>query len=171
MTYDINELEEQPLVDNPEVKTIKKTVKGVKQKIGQLVFEKQIIESKLKIRKDIRLDKKLIKFQKEIDALNKELANFITKLKEIPEKIPIMDIMTSLLEQLEDQLLKLKNSNETKILSEWKKWDNILGLNVRILSNDIEYIGIARDISTNGQLLLELKDGRTMKFSTGDLIL
>ena len=58
-----------------------------------------------------------------------------------------------------------------KILLEWKKWDNILGLNVKILSNNIEYIGIAKDISANGQLILEMKDGRTMKFSTGNLIL
>lgn len=106
------------------------------------------------------------------DQFSRSLRRKTTSIFEIlDEKIPIMDIMASLLEQLEDQLLKLQNNNETKILSEWKKWDNVLGLNVRILSNDIEYIGIARDISTNGQLLLELKDGRTMKFSTGDLIL
>jgi transposase len=91
--YDIKELEEQPLVDNPEVKTIKKTMKGIKQKIGQLVFEKQLIESKLKIRKDIRLDKKLIKLEKEIDEFNQELANFTVKLKEIPEKVSIMELL------------------------------------------------------------------------------
>ena len=39
--YDIRELEEQPLVDNPEVKTIRRTIKGIKQKIGTLVFEQQ----------------------------------------------------------------------------------------------------------------------------------
>lgn len=91
--YDIKELEEQPLADNPEVKTIKKTIKGIKQKIGQLVFEKQCIENKLRIRKDIRLDKKVIQLQKEIDEFNQELTNFNVKLKEIPEKVSIIDLL------------------------------------------------------------------------------
>ncbi|MDI6795078.1 MAG: hypothetical protein QME81_19790 [bacterium] len=32
--YDLKELEKQPLVDNPEVQTIKRTIKGIKQRIG-----------------------------------------------------------------------------------------------------------------------------------------
>lgn len=91
--YDLKALEEQPLVDNPEVKTIKKTIKGVKQKIGKLVFEKQQTEDKLRNRKDIRLDKRLDKLQKQIDEFNQELANFTVKLKEIPEKVPIIDLL------------------------------------------------------------------------------
>jgi hypothetical protein len=91
--YDLRALEEQPLVDNPEVKTIRNTIKGIKQKIGKLVFEKQQTENKLKNRKDIRLDKKLDKLQKEIDEFNQELANFTVKLKEIPEKVPIIDLL------------------------------------------------------------------------------
>jgi len=91
--YDIKELEEQPLVDNPEVKTIKKTIKGIKEKIGKLVFEKQQTENRLKNRKDIRLNKKLDKLQKEIDEFNQELANFTSKLKEIPGKISIIDLL------------------------------------------------------------------------------
>jgi len=91
--YDIRELEEQPMVDNPEVKTIRRTIKGIKQKIGKLVFEKQQTENKLMNRKDIRLNKKLDKLQKEIDEFNQEFANFTEKLKEIPEKISIIDLL------------------------------------------------------------------------------
>jgi hypothetical protein len=91
--YDLKELEEQPLVVNPEVKTIKKTIKGIKQKIGKLVFEKQQTENKLKNRKDIRLNKKLDKLHKEIDEFSQELSNFIEKLKEIPEKISILELL------------------------------------------------------------------------------
>ncbi len=65
----------------------------------------------------------------------------------------------------------MQEGGELEILSEWKKWDNILGLDVRLISNNIEYQGIAKDISRNGQLLLELKDGRTIKFSSGHLII
>lgn len=91
--YDIRELEEQPLVDNPEVKTIKKTIKGINQKIGQLVSEKRAVENKRQLRKDIRLDRKLVKLQQEIDELTAEVANFKAKLKEVPEKISIIDLL------------------------------------------------------------------------------
>jgi transposase len=91
--YDLKELEEQPLADNPEVKIIKNTIKGIEQKIGQLVFEKQQTEAKLRIRKDLRLNKKLESLHKEVDEFNQELANFTAKLKEVPEKIPIIDLL------------------------------------------------------------------------------
>jgi hypothetical protein len=39
--YDLKELEEQPFVNNPEVKTIKKTIKGIKQKMGKLTKNKE----------------------------------------------------------------------------------------------------------------------------------
>jgi len=91
--YDIKALEEQPLVENPELNTIKKTIKGIKQRIGKLVFEKQQAENKLNRRKDIRLDRKVERLQKEIEEFTNELANFTVKLREIPEKVPIIDIL------------------------------------------------------------------------------
>ena len=91
--YDLKELEKQPLVDNPEVKTIKRTIKGIKQRIGQLVFEEQRIKDKQKTRKDIRLDKKIIKLQEEIDEFSQEMAKFTLKLNEIPEKVSIIELL------------------------------------------------------------------------------
>lgn len=91
--YDMKELEEQPLVDNPEIKTIKKTMKGIKEKIGQLVYEREQTENKRRVRKDIRLDRKMMKLQSEIDELNEEVSRFNEKLKEIPEKISIMELL------------------------------------------------------------------------------
>lgn len=91
--YDLKELEEQPLVDNPEVKTIKKTIKGIKQKMGQLALAKQETESKIKIRKDIRLENKLNNLQKEIDNYNKELEAFHGTLKEMPDKVSIIEVL------------------------------------------------------------------------------
>jgi transposase len=91
--YDLKALEEQPLIINPAVKTMKKTIRGIKQKIGKLVFEKQQIEAKMKNHKDIRLNRKLESYNKEIDKFNQELANFISKLNEIPERISIMDLL------------------------------------------------------------------------------
>lgn len=91
--YDLKELEEQPLVNNPEVKTIKKTIKGIKQKMGQLALAKQETESKIKIRKDLRLENKLNKLQEEIDKYNKELEAFHATLKEMPDKVSIIEVL------------------------------------------------------------------------------
>jgi len=91
--YDLKQLEEQPLVDNPEVKTVKKTIKGIKQKIGQLAFQKQQAEAKLKARKDVRLENKLVKLQNEIDRYNEELKGFYAALKEMPDKLSIIEVL------------------------------------------------------------------------------
>jgi len=91
--YDLKELEEQPLINNPEVKTIKKTIKGIKQKMGQLALAKQETESKIKIRKDLRLENKLNKLQKEIDKYNKELEAFQEAIEEMPDKVSIIEVL------------------------------------------------------------------------------
>lgn len=91
--YHIKELEEQPLIDNPEVKMIKKTIKGIKQKIGKLVFEKQHTQEKVRNRKDIRLNRKIENYHREIDEFNHELAKFTSKLQEIPEKISVLELL------------------------------------------------------------------------------
>ncbi|MCK4849434.1 MAG: hypothetical protein KAT16_10425, partial [Candidatus Heimdallarchaeota archaeon] len=107
-----------------------------------------------------------------LDQYSPALRNKITTTFEIlNEKIPLKEILIEIIKQIEYRLNIMREGRELKILSEWKKWDNILGLNVKILSNNIEYQGIAKDISKNGQLLLELKDGRTIKFSSGHLVL
>ena len=91
--YDLKELEEQPLVDNPEVKTIKKTIKAIKQKMGQLALAKQQIESKIEPRKDRRLERKLNKLQEEIDAYNREFDGFQAALKEMDDKVSIIEVL------------------------------------------------------------------------------
>ena len=84
---------EQPFVDNPDVKTIKRTIKAIKQKIGQLFIDKNLVESKLNKRSDIRLDRKIAQLQSEIVELSQDLDNFNAKLNDIPEKISIIELL------------------------------------------------------------------------------
>ena len=91
--YDIKALKEQPLIENPEIKIIKKTMKGIKQKIGKLVVDKNQTEIKLTKRKDVRLEKKCVKIQTEIDELTNDLNQFTDKLSELPDKISIIDYL------------------------------------------------------------------------------
>lgn len=91
--YDIKALKEQPLIENPEIKIIKKTMKSIKQKIGKLVVDKNQTENKFKKRKDVRLEKRLVKIQTEIDQLSNDLAQFAEKISELPDKISIIDYL------------------------------------------------------------------------------
>jgi regulator of replication initiation timing len=91
--YDINELEQQPLIANPEVKTIKKTIKSLNEKIGRLVIEKSHIEAKLQKRTDKRLIKKIKNMQFEIDELQADIKNFTTKMDELPKEISIVELL------------------------------------------------------------------------------
>ena len=91
--YDIKALKEQPLIINPEIKIIKKNMKGIKQKIGKLVVDKNQTEIKLRKRKDVRLEKKCVKIQAEIDELTYDLNQFTDKLSELPDKISIIDYL------------------------------------------------------------------------------
>ena len=107
-----------------------------------------------------------------LNQYSPSLRNKITTTFEtLNEKIYLNDILIKIIKKIENELTLMKEGGELKILSDWKKWDNILGLDVKMISNNIEYHGIAKDISKNGQLLLELKDGRTIKFSSGHLVL
>jgi BirA family biotin operon repressor/biotin-[acetyl-CoA-carboxylase] ligase len=107
-----------------------------------------------------------------LDQYSPVLRNEISTTFEIlKEKIPLKDLLIEIIKQLEYRLNIIREGGELKILSEWKKWDNILEQNVKIISNNREYHGIARDISKDGQLILELEDGRTITFSSGHLIL
>jgi BirA family biotin operon repressor/biotin-[acetyl-CoA-carboxylase] ligase len=106
------------------------------------------------------------------DQYSLALREKITTTYEIlNKKIPLKSLLSKILVQINNELNQIYANREMEILSEWKKWDNILGLDVRLISNNIEYQGIAKDISRNGQLLLELKDGRSKKFSSGHLII
>ena len=65
----------------------------------------------------------------------------------------------------------IKSGEEKVILLEWKEWDNILGRKIVLTSNNIEYEGIAKDLTLFGQIILELDDGRKITFSSGHVSL
>ncbi|KXB09346.1 hypothetical protein AKJ60_00405 [candidate division MSBL1 archaeon SCGC-AAA385M11] len=91
--YDIKELEEQPLVDNPDIALIKKGIKALKNDVKEL--EKDINSSKYKLgdREDKRIQKKIDRLEQEKTDKEKELEQFEAKLTELPDKVSILDIL------------------------------------------------------------------------------
>jgi len=83
--YCLNELEQQPLIDNPEVKIIKATIDNIKEKLGRLYYKREQLTQRQK--------KKRIQLQEEIEELQKDLDNFSEKLAQIPDKISIIELL------------------------------------------------------------------------------
>jgi archaellum component FlaC/plasmid stabilization system protein ParE len=83
--YDLNELKEQPLVDNPEVEIIKATVKNIKEQLGRLYYKKeQLSEGQKKKREEI---------EKQIEQLQQDVDRFTKKLDQLPDKVCVIDIL------------------------------------------------------------------------------
>lgn len=91
--YDIKELEEQPLVDNPDIALIRKAIKGLKSDIENLHKEIIIIRYKLIKRKDKRLEAKIGYLEEERRDKESELGLFEAKLAELPDKISILELL------------------------------------------------------------------------------
>ena len=83
--YDLKELGEQPLVDNPEVEIIKATIKNIKEKLGRLYYKKeQLTEGQKKKRKEI---------EEKIEQLREDMDNFTKSLDQLPDKVSLIDIL------------------------------------------------------------------------------
>jgi len=91
--YDIKELEQQPLVDNPDIALIRKGVKGLKKDIDELQTEIDLTRYKLIKRKDKRLENKIARLEKEKGEKESELDLFKSKLTELPDKISILELL------------------------------------------------------------------------------
>ncbi len=91
--YDIKELENQPLVDNPDIALIKKAIRILKKEIEEL--EKEIILAQVKEEKrpDKRRRTKISTMKDSIIENNKDIAGFEDKLSQLPVKISIIDLL------------------------------------------------------------------------------
>lgn len=91
--YDIDELKKQPLVDNPDVATIKKAIRLLHKETAQLSELQQKIQQRLNNRMDKRLSRKLISITKEHDEKIVDIQKFEEKLTTLPDKISIVDLL------------------------------------------------------------------------------
>jgi len=91
--YDIDELQDQPFVDNPDIKLMKEAIKILKHEIEKLTEQEQNIVNRLEKRKDKRLDARLLKINKQLEEKNNDKNNFEQKLNTVPEKISILELL------------------------------------------------------------------------------
>jgi hypothetical protein len=91
--YDIEQLKEQPLVDNPDIAMIKEAIGILKNETDKLNNDIDDIQTRLSKRKDKRLDNKLKKRNQQLEQNNEDVINFSEKLKTLPEKISIVALL------------------------------------------------------------------------------
>lgn len=91
--YDIQELERQPLVENPDIALIKKAIQVLKKESQELEKDILIIEASLARHQDKRLVTKLAKLQSALEEKKTDMAQFEHKLATVPEKVSILDLL------------------------------------------------------------------------------
>jgi len=91
--YDIKELENQPLVDNPDIALIKKAIRILHKEVEEMQKEILLTEAKDKQRQDKRRQRKLAKLKASIAEKETDIIGFEDKLSQLPEKVSIMDIL------------------------------------------------------------------------------
>ncbi len=91
--YDIKELENQPLVDNPDIALIKKAIRILRKEVEELGKEILLTEAKRIQRKDKRWQAKILKLSESVTEKEQEIVGFEEKLAHLPEKVSILDIL------------------------------------------------------------------------------
>jgi len=91
--YDPKELENQPLVDNPDIPLIKQAVRLLKREIARYEQEIVVLEAKESKGGDIRRQKKICEYNDEIIKAREDIAGFENKLSELPDKVSILDLL------------------------------------------------------------------------------
>ncbi len=91
--YDINELQEQPLVDNPDITLVKKAIGFLAAEIDSLLESQRQIQIRLNQRQDKRLTKKLADVIKELEQKNVQKGQLDEKLKALPDKVSIIELL------------------------------------------------------------------------------
>ncbi len=91
--YDLKELEEQPLVDNPDVDLVKKGLKALAGDVKELQVQIDLARYKLTQRKDKRIEAKIVRLEQEKTEKQAELQRFQDKLAQLPDKISILELL------------------------------------------------------------------------------
>lgn len=103
----------------------------------------------------------------ESDALPPEA----TSLKEVlGVKLPLMEVFKVLMDKLEHWYNVFKKEEYDTILNRWRSYA-ILNRKVRIIHEEGEFEGIARDVGEDGALIVETLNGKREKVIYGDVSL
>lgn len=82
-----------------------------------------------------------------------------------------VELAKKILENLEENYLKLKKEGFEPIIDEWKDLSTMLGSRVRVVLQNRTFEGQARDLDGDGSLIVRRDSGILEKVSSGDIIM
>ncbi len=85
------------------------------------------------------------------------------------EPVRRIDILADYLKNLEDLYELVLKQGFGPIFTEWRKYNNTIGQNVKVISLGDIYYGKALDIDDEGLLVVQKKDGTIVKVIAGDV--
>lgn len=91
--YDIKELENQPMVDNPDIGLIKKAISILRKEIEELEKDLLINELKQQQSPDKRRQPKMEKMKVSLKEKKTDVINFEEKLSQLPVKVCVKDLL------------------------------------------------------------------------------
>lgn len=109
--------------------------------------------------------------------VNQSLTDFDTDLRNKATSIYIntgkkysrVRLLGSILSSFEEIYSVLLEGRAEEIIDRWNRSSVTIGKEVKIVSKDIEYIGTAQSIASDGKLVVKCKDGKTMIVSAGEV--
>ncbi len=78
-------------------------------------------------------------------------------------------IIASILFELEQKYSKIKKGFFKDIIEEWKLHSATIGKEVKAISRNAEYIGVAIDVAPDGKLIVRCSDGETREVASGEI--
>lgn len=111
-----------------------------------------------------------ININQDVNSFNGEIRQKATSLKiHTGRCIQRVKILGSILTSFEEIYKIMLQGNRSEVINRWSKYSVTLGKEVRILSRDEEYIGIAQNVASDGKLIVKCYDGAVREISAGEI--
>lgn len=79
------------------------------------------------------------------------------------------DIIKSILEEMEKAYNLIRKGETKNIINKWREYSVILGEEIRVISGNREYTGVAQDITDHGKLVVKDIDGAIYELVSGEV--
>ena len=106
------------------------------------------------------------------EALAEEVWETATSIEdELGKHVDNTNLLLAVLEKLDEVYAVFVDEGSDAVLKRWKKLAGFLGRQVRVDVDSESYTGVAVDVTSEGALALELKDGSVRELRVGDVSL
>ncbi len=101
----------------------------------------------------------------------KEIKDIAISLKsQLGRQVDKNRILKQFLKEFDILYSQYKNKKYEKILSEWKRYCDTVGKNIKVVTLKKEFYGKAVEVDSDCNLILKLKDGKIKKIVEGDIL-